>query len=257
MFAGMLGFCCVGEREDGVSQIPHMELCESYSHASVFKSGESDLRYMNDDAGFRNFQGAPGLFNDPSDFLEKPGVFNAELDMAVGVSLGMLLDNTDDDHGPMIIDITDDGMVSRYNESRSYGPQIELFDRIEAVNGRPVFGASSELALKKAAKGPKVNLLLRKPMKLEVALDKSSGKPVGANMTYKKGSYGLLIKSIHEEGLFKDWNETVGSEIESHEYIAVSSGDRVVGMLGEDIKSNELVAVMKRKTQFTLTVMHY
>lgn len=257
MLNGILGVCCVGERQDGIAQVPHMELCDSYSVGSLFKSGEPGPRYMRDDAGFSNFLGQPGLFNDPSDFLGKPGVFNAELDMPVGGSLGMLLDNTDDEHGPMIIDITDEGMVARYNETCVSRPQIELFDRIEAVNGRPCFGASSELALKRAAKGPTINLLLRKPMKLDVTLDKSSGKPVGANMTYKKGSYGLLIKSIHEEGLFRDWNETVGSEIESHELISVSSGDRVIGMSGENVKNNELIAVMKRKTQFTLTVMHY
>eukprot|EP00930_Biecheleria_cincta_P082791 TRINITY_DN72441_c0_g1_i1.p1 TRINITY_DN72441_c0_g1~~TRINITY_DN72441_c0_g1_i1.p1 ORF type:complete len:231 (-),score=27.77 TRINITY_DN72441_c0_g1_i1:182-874(-) len=227
----LLGFCCSSEQQDGVVHLPNLEVCESYAFTSVFRPREP-------------------AESEPNDLGTKGGIFEAQLDMAVGDSLGMLLDSTDDDHGPMIIDFSSDGMVAKYNATCTSKPMIELFDRIEAVNGRPCFGMASQMTLKTAAKGPKMNLLIRRPMRLHVTLDKACGTPLGVNMTYKQGSYGVLIKSIHTHGLFNDWNE-------AHPEAMVTIGDRVIEMLEEKVKNHELIALMKTKMQFTLVVMHF
>eukprot|EP00930_Biecheleria_cincta_P059334 TRINITY_DN45082_c0_g1_i1.p1 TRINITY_DN45082_c0_g1~~TRINITY_DN45082_c0_g1_i1.p1 ORF type:complete len:233 (-),score=44.40 TRINITY_DN45082_c0_g1_i1:114-812(-) len=188
----------------------------------------------------------------PAASTSKPAVFEVDLDMSSGNPLGILLDNADEDFGPMIKDVAGVGSVALYNANCSPECKIETFDRIESVNGKSssIFGKSSEEELRLASEGSKLSLVIRKPQRRAINIDKSSGKAMGVNMTYKKASVGIVVKSIDSHGLIADWNA-------ANPECTVMIGDRIVGMNGEDVKSSELIAMMKSRTKFNLEIMSY
>lgn len=195
---------------------------------------------------------AAAVVSPPVASTSRPASFEVNLDMAGGDTLGIILDNADEDSGPMIKDVTDVGLIAAYNATARPECKVEIYDRIEAVNGKPssIIGKSSGEELITASEGSKLSLALRKPRRLSVSIDKSPQKPMGINMTYKKASIGIVVKSIDGHGLVSDWNK-------AHPEAEVMTGDRIVGMNGEDIKSSELIAMMKGQTQYDLAIMHY
>lgn len=186
----------------------------------------------------------------PEPAVASTEVFEAELVMADSGSLGILLDNTDEDAGPMIIEILSEGIVALHNATCPPGSKIEVYDRVESVNGKALAGKSSEEDLKLAALERKINVVLRRPILLHVALDKSSGKPLGVNMSYKKGSSGIVIKSIDGDGLLNDWNTANLKK-------KLTNGDRIIGIDQETKMSHDIIDKMKNQSQYTLMVMHY
>eukprot|EP00930_Biecheleria_cincta_P072146 TRINITY_DN59594_c0_g1_i1.p1 TRINITY_DN59594_c0_g1~~TRINITY_DN59594_c0_g1_i1.p1 ORF type:complete len:227 (-),score=29.27 TRINITY_DN59594_c0_g1_i1:73-753(-) len=223
----MLG-CCCAEAEKDVGVVPVH--AQEYSTEKYPSSQDITL---------------PEPRNNESTLVHTELMMNGE------GTLGILLDNADDERGPMIREVAESGgAVALHNSCCSERCRIEVYDRIESVNGSPCVAAKAEEQLRQATEGPKLDLVLRKPAKTRVSIDKASGKPLGINMTYRKGYVGVAIRGIDEHGLIKDWNET-------HPEALLSPGDRILGMGDEEIESVELIPEMKRLMRYDLIVARY
>mmetsp|Transcript_30283 Transcript_30283/g.54936 ORF Transcript_30283/g.54936 Transcript_30283/m.54936 type:complete len:209 (-) Transcript_30283:62-688(-) len=177
--------------------------------------------------------------------VAEPGA-TFEVELNLNGQLGLELDLTDGENGPMITAIMD-GSVKEFNETKSR-LALKVYDRIGKVNG--VTGKTIDLhkALSASPSEGSVQLSLQRPQERTVVLHKTG--ELGINLHYKKNSAGIVIKDIIDGGLVDKWNR-------DHPEAVVTTGDRIVSFNGEAMKGADLVNKLKVSSILTLKVLHY
>ncbi|CAE8711502.1 unnamed protein product, partial [Polarella glacialis] len=140
--------------------------------------------------------------------------------------------------------LTGKGAADSWNSTCPEGLKIAALDLVVSVNGKPVESSKDMVAVIK--KGAKFELILKHPVLSEINV-KKNGKSMGLKMIYTSTSKGLVVKSVLETGLMKEWNDAAPAETKlskSDRIIKVNSKDGGAQLLLEELKSAEEIKMV-------------
>ncbi|CAE8707296.1 unnamed protein product [Polarella glacialis] len=143
--------------------------------------------------------------------------------------------------------LTGKGAADSWNSTCPEGLKIAALDRVVSVNGKPVESSKDMVAVIK--KGARFELILKHPVLSEINV-KKNGKSMGLKMIYTSTSKGLVVKSVLETGLMKEWNDAAPAETKlskSDRIIKVNSKDGGAQLLLEELKSAEEIKMVVAK----------
>ncbi|CAE7617023.1 unnamed protein product [Symbiodinium sp. CCMP2592] len=73
---------------------------------------------------------------------------------------------------------------------------------------------------------------------------------LGAKLTFKASSTGILIEAVSKEGLFAEWNTKNPKNM-------ILNGDHLIAVNGEALKGRDMVEQLKKEQKLTLTFLRW
>mmetsp|Transcript_48733 Transcript_48733/g.114374 ORF Transcript_48733/g.114374 Transcript_48733/m.114374 type:complete len:261 (-) Transcript_48733:70-852(-) len=176
------------------------------------------------------------------------GLFKMKMRLAPAKQLGLELDDISE-LGPMIVNFAP-GIVQDFNSSNE--KKIEKYDRILAVNGEG--GGSAKICEKLQQvlldRGQELELSISRPQTYEVSMKREEKGLLGAKLTFKVNSAGILIEAVSKEGLFAEWNTKNPKNM-------ILNGDHLIAVNGEALKGRDMVEQLKKEQMLTLTFLRW
>ncbi|CAE8629655.1 unnamed protein product [Polarella glacialis] len=170
-----------------------------------------------------------------------------ELDRSGTVKdLGLSLDSTDEDLC-IIKDISQEGIVMKYNMTCPAGKAIKIYDRIVSLNGKR--GSLTEFTKVLADSKDQNTLIIEVVQPTETSVLFKQPGDFGITLNYKRASVGLRVMEIHD-GLLSEWNK-------AHPDTPIKSGDLIVAVNGVTNQALSLLQQIKEANGPVLTVMRY
>lgn len=177
------------------------------------------------------------------------GLFKMKMHVTPAKQLGLELDDISE-LGPMIVNFAP-GIVQDFNASNP-DKKIEKYDRILAVNGEG--GGSAKVCEKLQQvlldRGQELELSISRPQTYEVSMKRDERGRLGAKLTFKASSTGILIEAVSKEGLFAEWNAQNPKNM-------ILGGDHLITVNGEVLKGGDMVERLKKETKLTLTFLRW
>jgi hypothetical protein len=149
--------------------------------------------------------------------------------------------------------ISEVGAVDKWNSTCPESQVICTSHRVCSVDGDAGNGTKLVLKISKAQKtNQEINLILQRPRKIRLKLQKMIGEPLGMVFRYIDAPFGLLISGLRD-GLIQDWNSENPS-------LAVKVGDRILSVNGRETQlggAEKVIEILQSEMDVELVILSW